>query len=80
MSPLKRYVNNFILRFKENGLYDKHLEWIRRLNSDVFQVNKYKTTSTDPVVLDIDLVFGILVLYLVGVAISMVVFILELKM
>lgn len=66
----------------ENGLYDKHLEWIRQLNSDVFQVNKYKVARTDgkePVVLSMDLVFGIFALYMVGVAISVVVFLFELK-
>lgn len=80
MSLLKKYVNDFVRRFIENGLYDKHLEWIRQLNRDVFQVNKYKTTNTDPVVLSLDTVFGIFVLYLVGVTISVAFFVCELKM
>lgn len=79
-SLLKNYVNDFVRRFIENGLYDKHLEWIRQLNRDVLQVNKYKTTDTDVVVLNIDTVFGIVVLHLVGVFISVVVFVFELKM
>ncbi|XP_037025484.1 uncharacterized protein LOC119066900 [Bradysia coprophila] len=82
-SPLKRYINDFVRRFVENGLYDKHLEWIRQLNSDVFQVNKYKKVRRDgkePVVLDIDLVLGIFVLYIVGVVISVVIFLFELKL
>lgn len=77
---MKIYVNDFIRRFVENGLYDKHLEWIRQLNSDVFLVNKYKTTSKDPVVLNMDIVLGIFFLYIVGVTISVVTFCIELKM
>lgn len=67
----------------ENGLYDQHLEWMRQLNRDIFQVNKYKiarTDGSDPVVLDIDLMFGIFVLYITGVAISVVIFLFELKL
>lgn len=80
-SQLKRYINDFVLRFVENGLYDRHLEWIRQLNRDIFQVDKYKTTNTetDPVVLSLDVVFGIFILYLAGVAISFAVFVFELK-
>lgn len=79
---MKEYVNDFIRRFVENGLYDKHLEWIRQLNRDIFLVNKYKTTNTesDPVVLSMDVFFGIFVLYDVGAAIAFLVFLFELKL
>lgn len=82
MSPLKRYVNNFVLRFAENGLYDIHLEWARRLFRAVFQVNKFRAASTDardPIVVDLNLMFAIFAFYLIGIAVSIVVFVIELK-
>ncbi|KAJ6630889.1 hypothetical protein Bhyg_16545 [Pseudolycoriella hygida] len=64
-SRLKEYVNHFIRRFIESGLYDRHLEWIRQLNKDVFLVNKYRTTSKDPIVLSMEVVVGIFALYII---------------
>ena len=75
-SPLKEYVNDFVRRFIENGLYDRHLEWVRQYNRDHFQV-KIDTSSPALVVLSMNEMFDIFVLYFVGASLSVIVFVLE---
>lgn len=78
MSPFKTYVDDFVQRFVQNGLYDINLEWARRLNRDLYQVNKYTMAkTTDPITLNLDISFGIFVLYIGCCAISLTVFVVE---
>lgn len=81
MSPFKKYINTFVLRYFENGLYDKQREWQVRLSRARYQVRKHEATVKDSVhiVVDLNLISGLYAMYLVGIAVSAVVFIIELN-
>lgn len=81
MSPYKKYANDFVLRFIENGLYNKHNEWVMQLNLANYQLKKRGSANIKrkiKVVINMDLLLGVAAMYMVGVAIALAVFVLEL--
>lgn len=77
-SPLTPYVNLFILRFQENGIYDKQLEWMQNLNQAVFQIKQKEPSKRANVVLTTRMTNGIFLLYLFGMGAAIFMFVIEL--
>lgn len=76
-SPLTPYVNLFILRFLENGIYDKQLEWMKNLNEAVFQVKRREPPSKENVVLTVEMTFAVFLVYSMGIGIAVLSFVIE---
>lgn len=66
------------MTFLENGIYEKQLEWIQNLNQAVFQVKQKEPAERENVVLTMQMTIGVFVVYLVGIGISIVSFLMEL--
>lgn len=76
-SPLKRTINNFIMKYFEVGLYDKQLEWTNRLSDAIFETFKDKSSKEVQIVLTMNMAFEIFLFYVLGVVVGSFVFILE---
>lgn len=69
-------MDEFVLRIFENGLYNKHLQWATSLLNALFRPPPLATAGSQ-LVLTMNIISGIFKLYLVGVAISCVTFLIE---
>lgn len=79
-SSYKKYVNEFVLRIIENGLYDKHLQWSTALFNAIFRPPGSPPPiiiGTKQLVLTLTMISGVFDLFFVGVTLSCIAFLFE---
>lgn len=75
-SNYKKYMDQFVLRIFENGLYNKHLQWATALINALFR-SPPSITDGFTLVFTVNMISGVFNLYFAGLVISSIVFLIE---